>query len=110
MPASEEPILENPGQELPLRSAPAAALAFVVAFATLMTQVLVHRMVTAKLLNNFAFVVISLTMLGFAASGALLTRRAALTAAPRLDRRLGRQVSCRHSSLSPSASMTSRQI
>ena len=72
----------RPGQELPLRSAPAAALAFVVAFATLMTQVLVHRMVTAKLLNNFAFVVISLTMLGFAASGALLTRRAALTAAP----------------------------
>jgi hypothetical protein len=52
-------------------------MAFMVAFATLMTQVLVHRMVTAKLLNNFAFVVISLTMLGFAASGVLLTWRGA---------------------------------
>lgn len=58
-----------------------AAIAFVVAFATLMTQVLVHRMVTAKLLNNFAFVVISLTMLGFAASGVLLTRLQATSAA-----------------------------
>jgi hypothetical protein len=68
-------------QELPLTSVRAATLASVVAFATLMTQVLVHRMVTAKLLNNFAFVVISLTMLGFAASGVLLTRRQAQAAA-----------------------------
>lgn len=50
------------------------ALAFLTAFATLASQVLVHRMVSAKLLNNYAFLVISLTMLGFAASGALLTR------------------------------------
>ena len=50
----------------------AAALAFLAAGATLFVQVLVHRIVTAKLLNNFAFVVISLTMLGFAASGVLL--------------------------------------
>jgi len=34
----------------------------------------VHRVVSAKLLNNYAFLVISLTMLGFALSGALLTR------------------------------------
>jgi spermidine synthase len=40
-------------------------------------------MISAKLLNNFAFVVISLTMLGFAVSGALLT--------PLLDRVLPRR-------------------
>lgn len=50
------------------------ALAFVTAAVTLTSQVLVHRMVSAKLLNNFAFFVLSLTMLGFAASGVLLTR------------------------------------
>ena len=50
------------------------ALAFVTAAVTLASQVLVHRMVSAKLLNNFAFFVLSLTMLGFAASGVLLTR------------------------------------
>ena len=50
------------------------ALAFVTAAVTLISQVLVHRMVSAKLLNNFAFFVLSLTMLGFAASGVLLTR------------------------------------
>ena len=33
-----------------------------------------HRIVSAKLLNNFAFLVISLTMLGFAFSGVALTR------------------------------------
>jgi MFS family permease len=49
-------------------------LAFATAAVTLMSQVLVHRMVSAKLLNNFAFFVLSLTMLGFAASGVLLTR------------------------------------
>ena len=54
--------------------APAAALAFLAAGATLLIQVLVHRMVSAKLLNNYAFLVISLTMLGFAFSGVLLTR------------------------------------
>ena len=52
----------------------AAALAFLAAGATLFVQVLVHRMVSAKLLNNYAFLVISLTMLGFALSGVLLTR------------------------------------
>lgn len=52
----------------------ACALAFLVAFVTLFTQVLVHRVVSAKLLNNFAFLVISLTMLGFALSGVLLSR------------------------------------
>ncbi len=50
------------------------ALAFVTAAVTLTSQVLVHRMISAKLLNNFAFFVLSLTMLGFAASGVLLTR------------------------------------
>jgi spermidine synthase len=52
----------------------AAALAFLAAGATLFVQVLVHRMVSAKLLNNYAFLVISLTMLGFAFSGVLLSR------------------------------------
>jgi spermidine synthase len=52
----------------------AAALAFLAAGATLFVQVLVHRMVSAKLLNNYAFLVISLTMLGFALSGVVLTR------------------------------------
>ena len=50
------------------------ALAFLAAAATLLLQVLVHRMVSAKLLNNYAFLVISLTMLGFAFSGVVLTR------------------------------------
>ncbi len=49
-------------------------IAFWTAFVALFTQVLVHRMVSAKLLNNFAFLVISLTMLGFASSGAFLSR------------------------------------
>src|SRR5258708_24668173 len=51
----------------------ACALAFITAFTTLFTQVLVHRMVSAKLLNNYAFLVISLTMLGFALSGVILS-------------------------------------
>jgi len=50
------------------------ALALLVAATTLFLQILVHRMVSAKLLNNFAFLVISLTMLGFAFSGVLLSR------------------------------------
>ncbi|HEY7510160.1 MAG TPA: hypothetical protein VIG50_07905 [Vicinamibacteria bacterium] len=45
-----------------------------VAAYTLFLQVLVHRIVSAKLLNNLAFLVISLTMLGFAFSGVVLTR------------------------------------
>jgi spermidine synthase len=49
-------------------------LAFLAAAVTLYTQVLVHRMISAKLLNNYAFLVISLTMLGFAFSGLILTR------------------------------------
>jgi len=52
----------------------AAGLAFFVASVLLSTQVLVHRLVSAKLLNNYAFLVISLTMLGFAVSGIFLTR------------------------------------
>jgi spermidine synthase len=58
----------------PRTPARAAAIAFLAAGTTLFVQVLVHRMVSAKLLNNFAFLVISLTMLGFALSGVLLTR------------------------------------
>ncbi len=57
---------------LPRTPARAAALAFLAAGATLFVQVLVHRMVSAKLLNNYAFLVISLTMLGFALSGVVL--------------------------------------
>jgi spermidine synthase len=52
----------------------AGAIAFLAAGTTLFVQVLVHRMISAKLLNNYAFLVISLTMLGFALSGVLLTR------------------------------------
>src|SRR6185436_9707392 len=55
-------------------TARAGGVAFVTAAATLFLQVLVHRIVSAKLLNNFAFLVISLTMLGFALSGVALTR------------------------------------
>ena len=33
-----------------------------------------HRLISAKLLNNYAFLVISLTMLGFAVAGVVLTR------------------------------------
>ncbi len=51
----------------------ACSLAFLVAFAALFLQVLVHRIISAKLLNDYAFLVISLTMLGFAAAGALLS-------------------------------------
>ncbi|HEY7516198.1 MAG TPA: hypothetical protein VIC87_17035, partial [Vicinamibacteria bacterium] len=51
----------------------AAVLAFLTAAVTLLLQILVHRMVSAKLLNNYAFLVISLTMLGFALSGVILS-------------------------------------
>src|SRR5947208_10200041 len=52
----------------------AAAVALLTAFVTLSTQILIHRMVSAKLLNNYAFLLISLTMLGFAFSGVILSR------------------------------------
>jgi len=57
-----------------LTPARAVLAAFLVAFVTLAVQVLVHRMVAVKLVNNFVFLVISLTMLGFAISGVALTR------------------------------------
>jgi spermidine synthase len=57
------------------RTARAGVLAFVTAFAVLGSSVLVHRLVSAKLLSNFAFFVISLTMLGFAISGVVLSQR-----------------------------------
>lgn len=65
------------------RISPARAglIAFLVAGVTLAVQVLVHRMVAVKLVNNFVFLVLSLTMLGFAVSGVVLTRwRAVLQA------------------------------
>lgn len=49
-------------------------MAFVTAAVTLSVQVLVHRVVSAKLLSNYAFLVIALTMLGFALSGVALSR------------------------------------
>src|SRR4029077_20477938 len=52
----------------------ACLLAFTTAGVTLFTQVLAHRIVAAKLLNNFAFLIVSLTMLGFALSGVVLRR------------------------------------
>jgi spermidine synthase len=52
----------------------AATVAFTIAFATLVAQILFHRIISAKLLNNYAFLVISLTMLGFACSGVILSR------------------------------------
>jgi spermidine synthase len=56
-----------------ITTARASALASLTAGATLFLQILVHRMVSAKLLNNYAFFVISLTMLGFAFSGVVLS-------------------------------------
>ncbi|HSD27431.1 MAG TPA: hypothetical protein VLL75_09000, partial [Vicinamibacteria bacterium] len=55
------------------------------ASAALAVQILAHRMISAKLLNNYAFLVISLTMLGFAASGVLLTPRLGRVLADRSD-------------------------
>ena len=52
----------------------ASLLAFLTAFVALAVQVLVHRMVSVKLVNNYAFLVISLSMLGFAVSGVVLSR------------------------------------
>jgi spermidine synthase len=50
------------------------AMAFATAGVTLFIQVLVHRIISAKLANNYAFLVIALTMLGFAFSGVVLSR------------------------------------
>lgn len=58
----------------PLSPRRACLLAFTTAGVTLFTQVLAHRIVAAKLLNNFAFLIVSLTMLGFALSGVVLSR------------------------------------
>jgi spermidine synthase len=66
-----EGVVQRGGSPSPGR---ACALAFAAAAVTLFCQVLVHRMVSAKFLNNYAFLVISLTMLGFALSGVILTR------------------------------------
>jgi spermidine synthase len=63
----------------------AEALAFATAFVTLFAQILVHRMASLKLLNNLAFLVISLTMLGFALSGVALSRWLAAFLARRGD-------------------------
>src|SRR5215470_3269669 len=62
----------NLSPSIPVRRA--CLLAFVTAFVILAMQVLVSRLVSAKLLNNYAFFVISLTMLGFAFSGVILSR------------------------------------
>jgi spermidine synthase len=51
----------------------ASFLAFLIAFTTLFAQILVHRIVSAKLLNNYAFFIISLCLLGFAISGIILS-------------------------------------
>jgi spermidine synthase len=67
--------VSEPGSTFESSPPRAAALAFTAAFATLASQILVHRVVSAQLLNNYAFFVISLTMLGFAGSGVLLSFR-----------------------------------
>lgn len=51
-----------------------SALAALTATSMLAAQVLVHRLVSLKFLNNYAFLVISLTMLGFGLSGVYLAR------------------------------------
>ncbi len=49
-------------------------LAALTAASMLAAQVLVHRLVSLKFMNNYAFLVISLTMLGFGLSGVWLGR------------------------------------
>jgi spermidine synthase len=56
------------------RTKRACLQAFLVAGVTLLSQVLIHRIVSAKLLTNYSFLVISMTMLGFAVSGVILSR------------------------------------
>ena len=58
----------------PSRENRAAILAFLTAGVMLFVQILVHRIISVKLLNNYAFLVISLTMLGLALSGVILSR------------------------------------
>lgn len=65
----------NEAEDQQLGQGQASLLAFVVAGATLALQILSHRVVSAKYLNNLAFFVIALTMLGFALSGVILTAR-----------------------------------
>jgi len=67
---------ERPGASVPdpIGNRQAMICACAAAAVTLFTQVLVHRVVSAKFYNNFAFLVISLTMLGFAISGVVLSR------------------------------------
>jgi spermidine synthase len=60
-------------------------MAFFAAAVTIVVQVLVHRIVSAKLLNNYAFLVIGLTMLGFALSGVVLSRTLAAALRHRSD-------------------------
>jgi hypothetical protein len=74
----------SPGSDVRESSAPirACLVAGLAAFCTLFAQVAVHRLVSAKLLNNFAFFALSLTMLGFAASGAWLSRHPGRTREP----------------------------
>ncbi len=55
-----------------------------IAFATLLQELLLMRLVSARLLNNYAFLVVSLTMAGFAIGGLLLT-----FLQPRLSARFG---------------------
>ncbi len=69
----EHPVAPSETSPALLSTARASALAFLTAGTTLALQILIHRIVSAKLLNNYAFLVISLTMLGFAISGVLLT-------------------------------------
>lgn len=71
-PASQG-LSPDPDRASVLTPARAAVVAFLIAAVTLALQILVHRIVSAKLLNNYAFLVISLTMLGFAAAGVALT-------------------------------------
>jgi hypothetical protein len=52
----------------------ACHLAFLFACVTLFIQVLVYRIISLKLLNSYAFLTISLTLLGFACSSIILSR------------------------------------
>src|SRR5688500_3087349 len=72
-PSEPAATAETPAPEAPVDFARAAAVTFLAAGGALFAQVLVHRLISAKLLNNYAFLVISLTMLGFAAAGVILT-------------------------------------
>lgn len=64
-----------------MTSARATAIAFVTAFLAFYVQILIHRVVSAKLLGNYVFLVVSLAMLGLAVSGVVLSRARRLIAA-----------------------------